>query len=149
MLLFDALLAALGAILPLLIAAILLALLVSFGPRAITAWRQRAYDAAVADETVRLELTPIGGGVIDPERPLALIRALHTGERRGPAAGLSAGPPSSCALRGATGAWSGRSTVPSSSSPGSRRRCVRSIPASTFALSTGTTHRPRPPRSAR
>ncbi|MGH2383377.1 MAG: hypothetical protein ACRDG7_19470, partial [Candidatus Limnocylindria bacterium] len=83
MLLFDALLTALGAILPLLIAAILLALLVSFGPRAITAWRQRAYDAAVADETVRLELTAIGGGVIDPERPLALIRALHTGERRG------------------------------------------------------------------
>lgn len=83
MLLFDALLAALGAILPLLIAAILLALLVSFGPRAITAWRQRAYDAAVADETVRLELTPLGGGVIDPERALALIRALHTGERRG------------------------------------------------------------------
>ena len=83
MLLFDALLAALGAILPLLIAAILLALLVSFGPRAITDWRQRAYDAAVADETVRLELTPLGGAVVDPERPLALIRAFHTGERRG------------------------------------------------------------------
>lgn len=83
MLLFDALLTALGAILPLLIAAILLALLVSFGPRAITAWRQRAYETAVADEIVRLELTAIGGGGVDPERPLALIRALHTGERRG------------------------------------------------------------------
>jgi energy-coupling factor transporter ATP-binding protein EcfA2 len=83
MLIFDALLDALGAILPLLVAVILLAMAVSFGPRAITAWRQRAYDAAVADETVRLELTPIGGGVDDPERPLALIRALHAGERRG------------------------------------------------------------------
>jgi hypothetical protein len=83
MLIFDALLAALGAILPLLLAVILVAVAVSFGPRAITAWRQRAYDAAVADETVRLELTPIGGGVVDPERPLALIRALHTGDRRG------------------------------------------------------------------
>lgn len=80
---FDAFLGAIGAILPLLLATILIALLVSFGPRALTAWRQRAYDDAVADEIVRLELTPLGRGAIDLERPLALIRALHPGQRRG------------------------------------------------------------------
>lgn len=58
---FDAFLGALGAMLPVLIAVILLALLVSFGPRAITAWRQRAYDAAVAGEWVCVWCTGRGG----------------------------------------------------------------------------------------
>lgn len=83
MILFDAFLTAIGALLPLLVAAMLLALLVAFGPRLITAWRQRAYDADVADEIVRLELTPLAGGGIDPQRALALIRALHSDRRRG------------------------------------------------------------------
>jgi energy-coupling factor transporter ATP-binding protein EcfA2 len=83
MLFFDAYLSAIGALLPVLVLAILLALLVSFGPRAITAWRQRAYDSETASEIVRLELIPRGGGEIGPQRPLALIRALHSERRRG------------------------------------------------------------------
>lgn len=83
MLIFDALLTAIGALLPILILAILFALLVSFGPRAITAWRQRAYDTETADTIVRLELTPRGAGDTDPKRALALIRGLHSERRRG------------------------------------------------------------------
>lgn len=83
MLLFDALLTAIGALLPLLVIAILLAMLVSFGPRAITVWRQGAYDADIASEIVRLELSPLAGGSVDPQRALALIRALHSDRRRG------------------------------------------------------------------
>lgn len=83
MLLFDAFVAALGALLPLLVTVAALALLVTLGPRVVAGWRQRAHDKASAEEAVRLVISPPSGLEPDPHLATELIRSLHSRQRRG------------------------------------------------------------------
>lgn len=61
MLFFDALLTALGILLPLIVVAAVMLLLVTLGPRMVAGWRQRAYDETSAAEAVRLTVVPPAG----------------------------------------------------------------------------------------
>ena len=73
--------------LPLLIAVPLILLIATVGapalPRLIARRRQAAYDAAVAPNMVRLELTVGRGRSTGPEAAIAAIRGLHPGRRTG------------------------------------------------------------------
>lgn len=80
---FDALLTALGVLLPLFTAAAVMLLLAVFGPRLIIGWRQRAYDETSAAEAVRLTVSPPPGSAPDAELATELIRAVHPRQRRG------------------------------------------------------------------
>jgi energy-coupling factor transporter ATP-binding protein EcfA2 len=80
---FDAFLAALGILLPLIAAAAVMLLLAVFGPRMIAGWSQRAYDEASAAEAVRLTMSPPPGLAPDAELATELIRAAHPRQRRG------------------------------------------------------------------
>lgn len=83
MIFFDALFAALGVLLPLIVTVALMLVLMVFGPRLITAWRQRGYDEVSVTEAVRLRVVPPAGIVPDPELATELIRALHPRQPRG------------------------------------------------------------------
>ena len=73
--------------LPLLIAVPLILLIATVGapalPRFVARRRQAAYDAAVAPNMVRLELTVGRGRSTGPEAAIAAIRGLHPGRRTG------------------------------------------------------------------
>jgi len=73
--------------LPLLIAVPLILLIATVGapalPRLVARRRQAAYDAAVAPNMVRLELTVGRGRSTGPEAAIAAIRGLHPGRRTG------------------------------------------------------------------
>lgn len=60
-----------------------LLVVVAVGPRAVTGWRQRAYDRAASAETVRVELIANRIDMLEQRMAVALVRGLHPRQRRG------------------------------------------------------------------
>src|SRR6266545_2487826 len=56
---------------------------IALAPRLIGRLRQRSYDHTAANELVRIELTPARSGEIDAAAATAVIRGLHSRQRRG------------------------------------------------------------------